>query len=292
MNVLTFDIEEWFIEKHYQGDHSERYQAFDRYLKSILELLDECNFQATFFCVGSLAREFPEVVKTIADKGHEIGCHSDTHMWLNGMDRKKLEVDTGNAIKSIEDVIGGKVLSYRAPAFSIGENNRWAFEVLAECGIERDASIFPANRDFGGFPSVNIDLPCMLKFGSTSIKEFPISLTSIGGKRMAYSGGGYFRMLPQRYIVNTMSRSEYVMAYFHIGDLIKTRFYLDSKEGYESYFKQPASLKNRVTRMIKRSLGTGHAFEKMCDIVRTFDFVNLNAADRSIDWSRRQVVEL
>jgi len=51
MNVLTFDIEEWFIEKHFQGNRSERYQAFDRYLKSILELLDECNFQATFFCV-------------------------------------------------------------------------------------------------------------------------------------------------------------------------------------------------------------------------------------------------
>lgn len=116
MNVLTFDTEEWYIEKAYCSARSSRYLVFDRYLKSILDLLDEQNLKATFFCVGGLAKEFPQVVRLIADKGHDIGCHSNTHKFLYAMDRETLKADTEIAIKSLEDVAGKKVMSYRAPA--------------------------------------------------------------------------------------------------------------------------------------------------------------------------------
>ena len=292
MNILTFDIEEWYIEKCCRGNRKEQFQAYDRYLKSILDILDECNLKATFFCVGGLAKEFPEVVRLISDKGHEIGCHSNAHVWLNTLDRKQLKDDTETAIMSIEDVIGKKVLSYRAPAFSIGEENKWAFEVLAECGIERDSSIYPSNRDFGGYPSFPSDRPCIVKVGNSSIKEFPISLTRIMGKDMAYSGGGYFRFFPLWYIKSAMKRSDYVMNYFHIDDLMHVRYYLDPKEEFEAYFKQTASLKNRVVRMCKRSIGTRGAFDKMSKIVEAFDFVNLEEADAIADWKQEQIFEL
>ena len=142
MNILTFDIEEWYIEKEYGGDRTERYRQYDDYFARILGLLDRHGIKATFFCVGEMAIDFPNVVKQIAAKGHEVGCHSNTHQWLNKMTQQEALEDTRTAVDALEQCIGQKVTSYRAPAFSIGEKNKWAFEVLAECGIECDASIF------------------------------------------------------------------------------------------------------------------------------------------------------
>lgn len=292
MNILTFDTEEWYIEKAYHSGSNERYQAYDRYLKSILGLLDEQHLKGTFFCVGGLAREFPEVVRQIADKGHEIGCHSDVHTWLNKMTLGECLTDTRKAVDSLEQVIGQKVKSFRAPAFSIGESNKWAFEILAECGIERDASIYPAVRDFGGFDGFPADEPCMVKVGDASLKEFPVSLISLAGKQMAYSGGGYFRLFPLDFIKNTMKSSDYVMTYFHIGDLEHHPFKMMTKEAYESYFKQCGTFKNRFIRMIKGSIGSRGAFDKMCNLVRAFDYVNLEDADKMIEWGKAKVVKL
>lgn len=169
MNILTFDIEEWYLEKMYFGDHAEKYKEFDRYLGEILNTLDERNLKGTFFCVGGLGREFPEVVKRIADRGHDVGCHSDIHTWLNKMTREECLADTRMAVDSLEQVIGQKVKSYRAPAFSIGASNKWAFEVLAECGIERDASVFPAVRDFGGFAEFGQKTPAIIRYNGIEL---------------------------------------------------------------------------------------------------------------------------
>lgn len=292
MNILTFDTEEWFTEKEYHSANTERYKIYDKYLKSILELLEEQNLKATFFCVGGLATYFPQVVKSIAEKGHEIGCHSNTHQWLSSFDRRGLYYDTYDAIASLEDLIGKKVVSYRAPAFSIGENNKWAFEVLAECGIERDASIYPSVRDFGGFYGFPGQEPCMIKISDTCIKEFPICLTKVLCKELAYSGGGYFRFFPLNFIKRTMQKSEYTMTYFHIGDLEYYPMRLRDKESYERIFKVTGTLKRRSIRMIKDSLGTKGAFDKMCKLVKAFDYVNIEEADSLIDWEKVKVVSL
>lgn len=292
MNILTFDTEEWYIEKTYGNNDTKHYQTVDYYQNAILDLLDEQKLKGTFFCVGGLAREFPEVVRKIADRGHEVGCHSNVHTWLNKMTREECQEDTRKAVDSLEQVIGRKVKSYRAPAFSIGESNKWAFEVLAECGIERDASIYPAVRDFGGFAGFPADKPCIVKVGDASLKEFPVSLTTLAGRQMAYSGGGYFRFFSLGFIKKTMKESDYVMTYFHISDLEHHPYKMMSREAYESYFKQPGTFKNRFTRMIKRSLGSSGAFDKMCDLVRAFDYVNLEEADKTIDWDKAKVVEL
>ena len=78
MKILSFDIEEWYIEKKFRGDRKEQYQKLDYYLKEILDLLDEQQIKATFMCVGELAHSFPYVIKNIIAHGHEIGCHSNT----------------------------------------------------------------------------------------------------------------------------------------------------------------------------------------------------------------------
>lgn len=286
MNILTFDIEEWYIEKFFKGNDPEKYKAYDSTLVRILELLDRHSLKATFFCVGALGEHFPYVVKRIAECGHEIGCHSNVHKWVNLMTDQELREDTRKAIDQLEQCTGKKVKSYRAPAFSIGEVNKQAFQILAECGIENDASIFPGMRDFGGFPSFNGgERPCRISYGGIEINEFPITMGTlpIVNKKIAYSGGGYFRLLPLKFVKSQMKASDYVMCYFHIADLLDFKAKLMTKEEYERYFKQPGTFKNRLTRYFKSNVGRKRTFRGLSSILSSFDFINVEEAAQTAE---------
>lgn len=292
MNILSFDIEEWYLSKMRYGDTYDKYDVFDSYLNQILDVLEERGMKGTFFCVGGMATDFPEVVRRIEQKGHEIGCHSHRHTWLNKMMYEEVKEDTRTAVDALQQCIGKKVKSYRAPAFSIGENNKWAFEILQECGIERDASVFPAKRDFGGFPQFGHKTPTMVVYNESRIKEFPICTTRLVGKELAYSGGGYFRFFPLGFIQKQMKQADYAMTYFHINDLVQEMNGLMTKEAYESYFKEPGTLLNRYKRYVKSNLGKKSAFDKLMRLVKTTDFVNLEEADSNIDWDNQPLVIL
>lgn len=285
MNILSFDIEEWYIEKTYHGARKEKYAEFDDVLEKILDLLDKVNAKATFFCLGEMAKDFPEVIKKIHRRGHEIGCHSDKHLWLTKLSKDEVQEDTQNAVETLEQCTGEKVLSYRAPAFSIGDSNKWAFEVLAKCGIERDASVFPAVRDFGGFASFEHKVPTLVTYNGISLKEFPVSTIKLLGSEVAYSGGGYFRFFPLWFVSKQMKRQTYSMTYFHIGDLLSEMKRMMTREEYEEYFKEKGNLLNRYKRYIKSNLGTKGAFNKLVELIRSEEFINLAEADSRIDWN-------
>lgn len=292
MNILTFDIEEWFLEKAYFGDKQAKYAEYDRLLEELLEKLAKQGHKGTFFCVGKLATDFPQVVRKIADAGHEIGCHSNTHQWLNKMTFGQAMEDTHSAVDALEQCIGKKVTSYRAPAFSIGSNNKWAFEVLAENGITCDASVFPASRDFGGFPEFAKMEPSVVRYNGIEIHEFPIATTMVLGKQIAYSGGGYFRFFPYGFIETEMKKAFYSMTYFHLGDLLPVIDGVMSKEDYERYFNEPGTAKARYLRYIKTNLGVGGNKKKLFKLLNRMSFNNIADADRQIDWSLQPVVSL
>lgn len=287
MNILTYDIEEWYA---YLGKGREA--EYDRYLDAILDKLDERKFRGTFFCVGEMGRLFPEVIRKIQVRGHEIGCHSNIHTWLNKMTVEECREDTRRAVDSLEQCIGEKVVSYRAPAFSIGESNKWAFEILAENGIERDASVFPAARDFGGFPRFGQKVPSLIEYNGICIKEYPICTARLVGKEVAYSGGGYFRFFPLFYIKREIRKAPYSMCYFHIGDLLPETSGVPSRKSYEEYFKEPGTLKARYLRYFKTNFGKKNALDKLMKLVSDVNFVNLEQADKQIDWTKAPKVVL
>lgn len=277
MNILTFDIEEWSLEKDYFGNHKKKYAEYDRILDIILETLAQNDTTATFFCLGKIASDFPHVLKKIAANGHEIGSHSNAHKWVNKMTPEEFREDTIQAISALEDLTGAKVKSFRAPAFSIGESNKWAIEILAEAGIENDASIFPGVRDFGGFPNFNEHRPCIIKYNGCHLNEFPIPLYSLPlvGKQIAYSGGGYFRMLPMSFVKNQIASSNYNMCYFHIADLLTDKAPLQNRKDFESYFKEAGPLHRRLMRYFKSNIGRKHALPNMQEIIRTIPFTSI-----------------
>lgn len=292
MNALTFDIEEWYLEKILHGGRAFRNQQFDDTFAKVLDELDQRGFKATFFCVGELAVDFPQVIREIAIRGHEVGCHSNEHTWLSKMDETTLHTDTTEAIKALEDVSGQKVVSYRAPAFSITQDNKWAVNVLAECGIENDASIFPTNRDLGGYNGFPQDTPCIIQHEGATLKEYPISLTSLFGKKIAYSGGGYFRMLPYWLIDKTMKHRDYNICYFHLNDLIKQKKPFMNKNKFEEYYKESGTLKNRLLRYAKSNVSIGDTFGKLQRLLIEHTFINIREADGLVDWNRAKIINL
>lgn len=292
MNILTFDIEEWYLEMILHGGRTSMYQTYDETFGKLMDELDKHGIKATFFCVGQLAKEFPDVIKTIANKGHEVGCHSNEHTWLNKMTEDELRKDTAEAVKALEDVSGQKVVSYRAPAFSITPDNKWAVNVLADCGIENDASIFPTSRDFGGYKDFPEDIPCIIEHEGAKLKEYPVSLMSMVGKTIAYSGGGYFRILPYWVVSRTMKKRDYNICYFHLNDLIHQKVAFKSKAEYEEYFKESGTLKNRMMRYVKSNIGTGDAYEKLKKLLSQHQFVSIQEADMIFDWNSIQRVQL
>ena len=292
MNILTFDIEEWYLEKAYFGAKESKYAQYDRLLEEILTKLEGAGLKGTFFCVGKMATDFPHVVRKIAEAGHEIGCHSNTHQWLNKMTYEQAMEDTHAAVDALDQCIGKKVTSYRAPAFSIGSNNKWAIEVLAANGISCDASVFPASRDFGGFPEFTQIEPSIIRYKGYEIHEFPIATAKVLGKDIAYSGGGYFRFFPLHFIKKEMQKALYSMTYFHLGDLHPVYEGMMTKSDYEMYFGESGTTKARYIRYLKSNIGVDGNKKKLFKLFDATSFNNVTQANSIIDWSKTPVVNL
>lgn len=292
MNILSFDTEEWSIEKTIHGGRDFKYKQFDETFFRLLDRLDELCLKGTFFCLGSLAVDFPDVVREIAKRGHEVGCHSHNHVWLTKLSPVEFRKDTSDAISALEDLVGQKVVSYRAPAFTIGESNKWAIEILAECGIENDASIFPVKRDFGGFSGFGLDRPCVVSYQGASLREFPICIGRIYGKQMAFSGGGYFRVLPSSILKSQLNKRDYTIWYFHLNDLISEQRKMMSRQQHENYYKEPGTLKNRYVRYLKNVIGSAGAFDKLSKFLECAPFINVHDAVNMIDWNDVSRIDL
>ncbi len=283
MKILTFDIEDWWVYDYNGiGNKTDWLPRLDGYLNQILDLLDERNIKATFFILGEVAKNYPIVVRRIAERGHHIGCHSFSHKFLKNITPDEFLEDTLKALDAIENCIGYKVNAYRAPAFSITEHNKWALSILAENGIEYDCSIFPVMRSFGGFPTYKERVPSIIEIGGYRIKEFPISPANVLGRDVVYSGGGYFRLFPYWKIKSLVDSNEYVMTYFHVKDFDKKqkRIYT-SLEGESTFI-----------RYIKRYYGLSRSFANFNRLIVDFDFMNLLQADRRINWSNQPLVKL
>lgn len=281
MNILTFDIEDWWIyEKAGLGVKSEWRKRLDGYLESILAILDERGFKATFFILGKMVDCAPEVVLKIDRAGHHIGSHSYSHTFLRNFSYAEAEEDTRKGIDTVEQLIGKKVTAYRAPAFSITPENKYMFEILHKYGIETDASIFPAGRAFGGFAGFESDKPLIVQYNGIKMKEFPIPMTDVFGKRIAYSGGGYFRLFPYRKIKFLVSRSSYVMTYFHIKDMDAGQ-----PRRYHGLENESAPI-----RYFKNYYGLNQCFSKFQKLIKSFDFMSLKEAESIVDFT--QTVQL
>lgn len=279
MNILTFDIEDWynvdFVTQDFNWDKYEVriYNGVDR----ILERLERDKITATFFCLGWLAEKHPNIIKRIDKLGHHIGCHSYQHQLAFRFTPEEFRLDTEKAKKLIEDAIGKEINAFRAPGFSITKNNLWALDILIQLGFKYDCSLFPAKHDYGGYPDYGTVSPSILKLPSGFIKEFPINFHQILGKNLVFSGGGFFRLFPYWLIKRWSENSKYLMTYFHPRDFDPDQPIFESQKGL---------------RRFKSYVGLKHSFPKFDRYLKDFYFVNIEMADTKVDWKSVRIIEI
>lgn len=283
MNILTFDIEDWFhILDHAGTEGPNQWRKFPSRIepgvKKILDFCDRLNLRATFFILGWVAEKAPDIISEIAHKGHEIGCHSYLHQLVYKQTPYEFEYDLVLSLDKIEAATGIRPKYYRAPGFSIKTSSIWAFDILIRNGIEIDASIFPAARAHGGLPDFPKGAPCVLETESGSqLKVFPMSFGKAFGRRIVFSGGGYFRLLPLSVLKFGFNRSDYVMTYFHPRDFD---------------CEQPLIQELGPVRRFKSYVGISGAFSKLERICFSYDFVSIGDAERIVDWNDAERVPL
>lgn len=272
MNILTFDIEEWFHCDFISGDENwSNYEVrIHKNTDFILNTLSNYNRKATFFILGWIAEKYPEIVMKIHNEGHEIGCHSMKHELVHRFSPKQFRKDTQNALTVIEQVIGEKVIMYRAPAFSFTKDTPWAFEILNELGITHDASIFPAKHDYGGFPDFGNSEPSIIETKGIFIKEFPMNIRRVLIKSIVFSGGGFFRLFPYSMIKKWTIDSDYVMTYFHPRDFDKD---------------QPMLKHLPLMRKFKSYYGLKHSSTKFDRFISDFNTTSIIEVSEKYNWN-------
>ncbi len=223
VNALSVDIEDYFhvgalSERIDRGDWENLPRRVELNTDIVLAMLDKHNAEATFFILGWVAERCPDLVRRIADAGHEIGSHGHSHISVHEQDPKTFKADIERTRSLLEDISGVCVRGYRAANFSISPDMEWAYEILRECGYRYSSSLHPIQHDVYRMP----DAPRhpFVPWSKSGIVEIPISTLHIAGKRVPFCGGGFFRLLPyglSRRAIRRINKNEQLPCtfYFH-----------------------------------------------------------------------------
>ena len=195
-HAFTVDLEDWY---HGIPVGAETKALAERRLQvgtdRLLELLERHRAKATVFSLGPTAREYPDLVRRIAQAGHDVGSHGESHDLLYEMTPERFREETNRSIHAIEDCCGRPVRSYRAAYFSMTEESLWALGILASAGIAYDSSVFPVRNWRYGIPGYS-RRPLRIATACGPIWEIPLSTRRVLGRNLPATGGAYFRIYP------------------------------------------------------------------------------------------------
>jgi len=222
VNAMTVDVEDYFQVQAFAGVIDRA--AWDAIpcrveanMDRILQQFDQAGVTGTFFTLGWIADRYPAVVRRIVAAGHELASHGYGHARADGQTPDEFREDVRRARGVLQDLSGVPVAGYRAPTFSIGPQNPWAFDVLAEEGYSYSSSVYPVRHDLYGAP----DTPRFpYRPAAGPLVEIPMTTVRLGGRNLPCAGGGYFRLMPYALFRSLLRRFNRVDAapgvfYFH-----------------------------------------------------------------------------
>lgn len=220
-NALTVDVEDYFqvsaLAPYISRDQWDQIPCrVERNVDDILELFDAFSARATFFTLGWVAERFPGMVKRIHEAGHEVASHGYGHHRATDLTPEEFRQDVRISKGLLEDIIGKAVAGYRAPSFSIGAGNQWAFDCLHAAGYQYSSSVYPIRHDHYGMP----DAPRFAYQPREGLTEFPVTTFRAFEANFPAGGGGYFRFLPyavSRWAIDKVNRQDAQPSifYFH-----------------------------------------------------------------------------
>lgn len=198
-NALTFDIEEYFHVSAFEGviPKSEwgNWESRVEYSTNlILDLLSMLSTTATFFTLGIVAKNHPQLIHRIVSDGHELACHGFEHIRVADHTSREFFDDISRAKITLEDVSGVGVNGFRAASFSINSIDHWAFDEIEKAGFSYSSSIYPIKHDLYGIPSAP-RVP-FNPIAGNDLLEIPVTTFRACQRNFPAGGGGYFRLYP------------------------------------------------------------------------------------------------
>lgn len=271
INAMTVDVEDYFHASAFDRVVSrtswpERESRVDASTHRLLALFDKHRVKGTFFVLGWVAQRRPDLVREIANQGHEVASHGFDHQLVYTLTREQFRDDVRRAKGVLEQSAGCQVMGYRAPSFSIVRESLWALDVLIEEGHTYDASVFPIHHDRYGIPDSSRRAH-VIERPSGSIVEVPGSTVRIGGANWPVAGGGYFRLLPYRW-------TRWGIARINAVDNEPAIFYIHPWEIDPEQPRLPAS---RITRW-RHYHGLDQTAARLDQLMKDFRFDTVSAS--------------
>jgi len=221
VNALTIDVEDYFQVSAFapyiaRNEWDSIPCRAEANVERILALLDQHSAKATFFTLGWIAERHPSIVREIVARGHELASHGYGHQRASDQSRAEFMEDIVRAKGLLEDIGGVAVTGYRAPSFSINQDNLWALDCIRDAGYRYSSSIYPVRHDHYGMP----DAPRFAYAALPDLIEVPPTTVDLFNRNWPAGGGGYFRLLPyalSRWLLQRVNRvdGESCMFYFH-----------------------------------------------------------------------------
>lgn len=197
-NIFSVDLEDWFCVQNLNGiipgDLWEKCESrVERNTLVLLDLLTKHKVEATFFVLGWVADRYPDLIREVEARGHEIASHGYSHRLITSLTPDEFRADLEKSINVLARCSSQKVRGFRAPSFSVTRKTWWSLEIMRDAGITYDSSIFPV----GFHPDYGIpDFPLSPQPLAEGPLELPMSCAEILGRKVPCSGGGYFRLFP------------------------------------------------------------------------------------------------
>jgi polysaccharide deacetylase family protein (PEP-CTERM system associated) len=270
VNAMSIDVEDYFHVSVFDGIvPRQMWPGMESRVcantERLLDLFAEFEVRSTFFVLGWVAERHPELVRTIAGRGHEVASHGYAHRLVYDQTQAAFRDDVRRAKALLEDACGRRVAGYRAPSYSITPKSLWALDILIEEGYEYDSSIFPIRHDRYGIP-VSARQPYRIDRKGGSLIEVPGSTAEVGPLNLPVAGGGYFRILPYWWARWGISR-------INERDRRAAVFYLHP---WEIDPQQPRLRAGRLSRF-RHYRNLEHTEERLRQLLRDFRFDTMQA---------------
>jgi polysaccharide deacetylase family protein (PEP-CTERM system associated) len=268
--VLTVDVEDWYhlTGEQIRGAGTLRPEVLARQIDRLLGLLDRHDCRATFFCLGGSLSQSPELVRRIAEAGHEVGTHGWGHQLISRVGLDAFREDLRRSIGWLEDLLGRAVHGHRAPAFSVTRAQLEGFyDICFEAGLQYDSSVFPIAGRRYGIPDVRPEPHTVRSQGDRRLVELPLSTVRWLGRTWPVAGGGHWRILPVGAIhasIRTLTRlGRPMVTYLHPYEFDTQRL-----SAFEAAGVSGRSLKHDL----KQNLRRGSMYRKLDTILAAHRF--------------------
>lgn len=197
-NILSFDVEEWFHSHFLTREDGDLFKSrVDAGARRIIEILRENKIKCTFFVLGKIAEVNPDIVEMIDAENHEIATHGYSHRPLLMLTPEEFKKDLLLSMQILKGITGKDVLGYRAPGYSITRDTLWALDIIKDCGLRYDSSIYPVSLRL--FTKGGISGYSQKQFFiEDRLVEFPLSTLNLLGLQFPVATTSYFRLFPYR----------------------------------------------------------------------------------------------